>query len=371
MPKLFALLALSAPAAWLYGGGVAPAAAGIPGAIPTVRFTYADSYRGWPVAPGHRPHPIRGGFLDARHPGAVFHWGVDVNVRDDRPEPGAPSGRTHRVYAIEGGVVSAIRTGSGEPCTQRFLEVGHFSYWHVDPTVRRGRYVRPGQFIGWTCEGAWHVHLGEWAIVAGRRVWVNPLHAGGKLSPYVDTAAPEIHEISFYTPSRAPRRGRKLDPSALRGVVDVRAWIGDPQSFRGWMTGALAPLATEHHPYEVSVRLVGGEPARSSRWTVFRSDVWFGAASPAAGTPIPFHRHFAPATTMNLKIPPCLRRIENAVDASKVDCKGRQRFRLFQGSAAPYWDTRTVPNGSYRIEVTARDVSGNAANAVASATVQN
>ena len=70
---------------------------------------YADGYRGWPVAPRTKQHPVRGSFLDPRSGivtgGDGYHPGVDVAVRDDRPEAGAPPGRTHRVFALEGGRV--------------------------------------------------------------------------------------------------------------------------------------------------------------------------------------------------------------------------------------------------------------------------
>jgi hypothetical protein len=368
MQKLI-LPALAAAAIAVFEGAT-PSAAGVPGAFPPVRFTYADAYRGWPVAPVHRQHPIRGSFLEPRHPGDQFHWGVDINVRDDRPERGAPPGRTHRVYAIESGVVSAM-VDAGMPCLQRYVEAGHFSYWHVDATVRRGQYVRAGQPIGWTCAGAWHVHLGEWAVIGGRRTWINPLHRGGKLGPYTDTAPPEVREISFYTPASPPDRGHRLDPQALRGVVDVRARVGDPQSFAGWMTGELAPLLGEHHPYELRVRLRRVGTNRVWRWTVFRADVWLGSQNAAARTPVPFRHHFAPGSFQNVKIPHCLNRLERAADKSKVDCKGTTRFRLFARSTTPYWDTRTLPNGRYRIEVRARDVSGNEGSGVTFATVSN
>ncbi len=76
--------------------------------MPSFPQRYNDDFRGWPVSPQHRQHPVRGTFLDPRPDpelGAIYHTGVDVAVRDDRPEAGAPAGRTHRVFAIEGGVV--------------------------------------------------------------------------------------------------------------------------------------------------------------------------------------------------------------------------------------------------------------------------
>ena len=66
--------------------------------MPPFPQRYNDDFRGWPVSPQHQQHPVRGTFLDPRPDptfGAIYHTGVDVAVRDDRPEQGAPAaGRT-------------------------------------------------------------------------------------------------------------------------------------------------------------------------------------------------------------------------------------------------------------------------------------
>ena len=151
----------------------------IPGKL-DVAQVYNDSWRGWPVKPLHRQHPIRGSFLDPRPDpelGAIYHDGIDVAVRDDRPEQDAPAGRTHRVFAIEGGPVF-LATPRG---ARGFARVGHFGYGHIDPIVQTGETVAPGQHIGWTCKGDWHVHLSEFVFTSGRPLVVNPLRPGGKL----------------------------------------------------------------------------------------------------------------------------------------------------------------------------------------------
>src|SRR5207247_5142668 len=68
-----------------------------------------------------------------------------------------PAGRTHRVYAIEGGQVMAA-TPRGE---RGLVDVGHFRYEHVDALVRVGQRLEPGQPVRRTWQGTWHVHLGE------------------------------------------------------------------------------------------------------------------------------------------------------------------------------------------------------------------
>ena len=179
----------------------------IPGRLEAFQ-SYNDSYSGWPVTPVKRQHPIRGSFLDPRpdrRRGAIYHEGVDIAVRDDRPELGAPRGRTHRVFAIEGGRVREA-TPRG---IRGFARIGHFGYGHIEAAVEPGEMVQPAQFIGWTWQGSWHVHLSEFVFTNdGRRLIVNPLRRGGKLRPYVDRAKPVVHEIRFYAPA-SPRWGRR------------------------------------------------------------------------------------------------------------------------------------------------------------------
>jgi hypothetical protein len=336
----------------------------VPGQL-ELQQTYNDAWRGWPVQPLHRPHPIRGAFLDPRPDptlGAVYHDGIDIAVRDDRPERGAPRGRTHRVYAIEGGRVLAA-TPRG---VRGLVDLGHFRYEHIEALVERGDVVAPAQPIGWTWFDSWHVHLGEFVFTGdGGRIVVNPLRPGGKVHPYVDTAAPDIQEIRFYTPAtprwarrpgnvaRLPQAGRRLDKRRLSGRVDVRVRVSDPQSFIGWFR-ELPWLAAPHHPYRLAVavtQLATGRVVRER--DVFRSERMLDVR---AG------QHFAPGTEQNLPANACMRLHRT------VRCDGIYWFRLFP---APYWDTTRLPNGRYRLRIRAWDAAGNAAAAVTDVTIRN
>jgi hypothetical protein len=331
-----------------------------------VQQVYNDTWRGWPVRPHRRQHPIRGSFLDPRpdpERGATYHDGIDVAVRDDRPEPGAPPGRTHRVYAIEGGPVF-FATPSG---VRGSVRAGHFGYGHIDAVVRTGETVTPGQHIGWTCKDDWHVHLSEFVFTANSgRLSVNPLRQGGKLHPFVDTAPPAIREIRFYTPAmpdwgrraatsvaRLPPAGERLNRHALAGRVDVRVRVGDPQSFIGWFR-ELPWLAAPHHPFRIDVRIrevATGRVAR--RREVFRAEQVLGLS---AG------RHYAPGTDQNLVAKGCMR------FHGSVRCDGVYWFRLFP---LRYWDTTGLADGRYRLEVSVWDVAGNRANAAVEVTIAN
>jgi hypothetical protein len=319
----------------------------------TVPQTYNDEFRGWPVRPQHRQHPIRGSFLDPRpdpERGAIYHDGVDIAVRDDRPERGAPPGRTHRVFAIEGGPVF-FATPRG---TRGSVHVGHFRYGHVDAVVQVGEIVAPGQHIAWTCRGDWHVHLGEMISIAdGGRIFVNPLRRDGKLHPFVDRAPPEIREIRFFRPAtpdwarrpntsvaRLPPAGDRLDRDRLTGLVDVRVRVSDPQTFIGWFE-ELPWLAAPHHPFRLAVRILDANERVVRRREVFRSEQVLGMS---AG------RHYAPGTEQNLPASGC------HLFHRRLRCDGIYWFRLL---GRPYWDTTRLPNGGYRIRVRVWDAAGN------------
>lgn len=329
----------------------------MPGSLDVVQ-TYNDDWRGWPVLPLHRQHPIRGSFLDPRpdpRRGAIYHDGVDIAVRDDIPGRGAPRGRTHRVHAIEGGRVHAA-TPRG---VRGLVDAGHFRYEHVDAVVSAGQTVEPGQLIGWTTHGSWHVHLGEFVFLPdGGRVVVNPLRRGGKLHPYVDREPPDIAEIRYYRPATPrwarrpgttvallPQAGARLDKRRLSGRVDVRVRVSDPQSFIGWFTD-VPWLAAPHHPFRLAVTVVQVATGRVVLdRDVFRAERYLEQ---------PAGRHFAPGTQQNLPANQCV------AQHRRMRCDGVYWFRLFP---APYWDTPRLPNGRYRLRVRAWDTAGNVARA--------
>jgi hypothetical protein len=370
---LVALVALIAPAT-IVGAATAP----VPGGL-THAYVYADGWRGWPVAPVDEQHPIRGSLDDPRPSG--YHIGLDIVVRDDLPAAGAPPNRTNRVFAVEGGTVEVAANVASVGCVNRIVRIGHFAYWHADPvgTVTPGQVVEAGDPIGWTCKGMWHVHLSEWVEVDGVRTWVDPLHPGGKLAPFVDTAKPAIRSIRFFAPVAttweldgavlvAPPAGARLDPASLRGLVDVRAEIDDPQSFRGWLTGAFARLRSTHHPYRVriSLRRVGARGPLLDR-DVFRADRVLGKGEEVTVIPpsVPFAAHFAPGSRQGLGANRC-------VQQAPATCAGRMVLRLFAGPGSRrFWNTRTVPNGRYRLTVTAWDRRGNRSARTAMLTVAN
>ncbi len=246
------------------------------------------------------------------------------------------------------------------------VRIGHFGYGHIDPVVLIGEVVAPGQHIGWTWAGGWHVHLSEFVFTTGAPIVVNPLRPGGKLHPYVDRAAPEIREIRFHVPAtpnwarrpntsvaRLPHAGKRLDRNRLLGRVDVRVRVSDPQTFSDWFQ-ELPWLAAPHHPFRLAVTIRHVETRRAvRRREVFRAEQMLG---------LPAGRHFGPGTEQNLPANGCM-----ALHRS-VRCDGIYWFRLFP---LRYWDTTRLPDGRYRVVVRAWDVAGNLGTAEAGVTIAN
>jgi hypothetical protein len=225
--------------------------------------------------------------------------------------------------------------------------------------------VEAGQPIGWSCRGEWHVHLAEWTRVSGHRIWVDPLHRGGKLAPYTDTAPPVVRRLRFYSAEEPPPRSLSavaaddstlLSTTRLHGLVELRAQIGDPQSYWGFI--ARHPRwRTLFHPYRVAVSI------RSQRTDqVVLSRVSFESDQLPR---TPYLVHYAAGTVESLAIPQC-----RAAPPS-TSCAGSYWFRPFSRFRRELWDTRTLPNGAYAVTVTAWDVAGNMGSSSARVVVGN
>jgi hypothetical protein len=179
----------------------------IPGKL-EIAQVYNDSWRGWPVRPHDRQHPIRGSFLDPRpDPELGARTTTASTSRSGTTSPNVEHRREGRIASMRW---KAARSFS----RHRVVRVATHELVTLDmatstPWFRRARRSCQGQHIGWTCKGDWHVHLSEFVFASGTPLRVNPLRPGGKLRPYVDTASPEIREIRFYAPAEA-----ELEPSA-------------------------------------------------------------------------------------------------------------------------------------------------------------
>lgn len=348
-----------------------PVFAGVPGALPSdFAYRYNALSQGWPVAPRSVQHPIRGSFIDPRGTDdnglSGYHFGIDVNVDDAHPDAGAPPGLSHRVYALDAGVASEPTTVQSRRCVNRRVDAGHFSYWHVSPIVPAGQKVRAGQQIGWTCDGVWHVHVSEWQLYRGARVWVDPLHARGAFRPYVDTAPPVVSRIRFFAPPARrwqptkslaePDSAIPLPAGGLHGRVELRVLADDPQSFLGFLARNPAWPAV-WTPHTLAVEIRDQHTGRILlRRTSFEADQM---------PQTPYLVHYAPGTVEDDNMQECVG------PPQLPKCDGVTWLRPLSRFRQEFWDTRRVANGSYLVTVSAGDLLGNVGSATALVTVKN
>jgi len=259
---------------------------------------------GWPVKPFHTMHALRGGFDDPRyHLGAegalsAFHFGVDIAVRDGTP-----------VYSVSSGW--ALRHAS-DVTVHRSPAARAFGYWHIRPVVRNGQRIRIHQLLGYVRKGWGHVHFSE--SVGG--IYVNPLRARA-LTPFRDKQAPVISAVRFLAPD-----GSAVDTTRLHGTVDLQAEAYDvpPVAPPGsWSVARLTPAFIWWKLWR------DGTPV-----TDWNLSVDFGYAL-MPGTL--YWSVYAPGTYQN-----------------KAHRPGRYIFWLSRG-----FDTTTLADGGYRVDVMAED----------------
>ena len=284
---------------------------------------------GWPVKPFDREHPVRANFGDPRTsfdgPATTatlnegtgifqFHFGVDISVPDFTP-----------VYPVRSGVASLL---SGRTVA---VDSGNglvFEYWHIVPCVKPGQHVVAFKTIlGRVMKGYEHVHFTE----RDHGTALNPL-APGHLTPYSDTTTPTVQSISFRTSATGP----ELLPEYVHGRVVVIAQASDTPPIAGAgdlgrppRCAGIADLAGRARE-----RRQGRPPRQSAfdvRRTLPRSAFW---------------KLYARGTRQNAS-----------------DFGGQRAWRepgvYLYKLDSPTFDTTRLPNGIYRLVVTATDIRGN------------
>jgi hypothetical protein len=284
---------------------------------------HAASY-GWPLKPFHRQHAVRGFFGDPRILGndeadGTFHFGIDIS---------APNGTA--VYATLDGVASIHPLHRDTVIVSGAGGVSH-EYWHVVPAITPGEHVTAYRTIVGRVEAPWgHVHFSERL----GSVYVNPLRPGA-LQPYRDRTRPAVTHITFEHDGTAAG-------DRVSGSVDLVAQAEDATPLpppKPWNDVPVTPALVEW-------RVVAPRATASA-------GAWHVAADFRGALPsVAFTSVYARWTRQNH--PDQRRRF------------GRYRFVLARG-----FDTRALPNGTYRLVVRVADTRGNTSSASRTFTVAN
>lgn len=275
----------------------------------------AASAYGWPIKPFYQQHLVRGYFDDPRLSGDEegFHFGVDISAPDGTP-----------VYAIEPGKVRV----RGQTVSVFPRPGGHqLSYWHIVPSVVKGQRVRRHQLLGHVVVGAGHVHLAEYKD----GTYVNPLRLGG-LAPYIDDTVPQIPKLTFYSV------GLPVPPETVSGFVDITVDAFDTPP---------VPLPLPWNQVIYTPSLI--------RWRIVQGQITLRRWE----TPVDFRQFLLPLNLYSFVYAP-------TTFQNKAGRRGNYEFYL-----AHQFDTRSLPNGSYVLQVEALDEQENAGQASFAFTVRN
>ncbi len=142
-----------------------------------------------------------------------------------------------------------------------------------------------------------------------------------------------------------PDTSTVLPADRLRGLVELRAKIADPQSYLGFLATNPA-WPTSFTPFRVAVQIRNSGTGRVVlNRTSFRADQM---------PQTPYVVHYAPGTIEDDNMQECVG------PPAKAHCAGTYWFRPFSRFREEFWNTRAVPNGAYDVTVRAYDIQGNA-----------
>jgi hypothetical protein len=281
---------------------------------------------GWPIRPFDVQHPIRANFGDPRtisaerlglddrgDPGDYsFHNGVDISAK-----PGTP------VFPVVSGV-AALRHAN-EVIVHVPGGLRNFQYWHITPRVHDGeRVIAYRTVLGTVQAPAKHVHLTE---IDGDHV-TNPAR---HLRPYDDRTAPVVDSVTILD-----SRNRAEEPQAIGGAVSISAGAADTPP---------VPVPGAWHGFPVTPAIV--------QWTL--SDASGRQVIPLR-TVADFHRFQPPQRDFwNVYAAGTYQNFPDFDHHFYWRQPGRYLFKL---TRRPLITTR-LPNGVYRLRVSASDICGN------------
>jgi murein DD-endopeptidase MepM/ murein hydrolase activator NlpD len=279
------------------------------------------------------------------------HIGVDVEAPKDQ----AP------VYAMQAGTVRHITPDHFDVHAAHGRAGTYLQYWHVKLAagIKAGTVVRRRQQLGTVKAGMKHVHISEYIPGCGL---VDPARPKGLLADPYNTEWPSIGSLSAFAAgsrafvplslSQAPADltdpSHPVDLDALSGTVDLRASVTDMPKVRMQHDPQL-PLA----PAAIRAYLT---PAGNTRRHLTMRLVFDGSKLLPDGAGL--WRYWAFGTYRQ--------------NGCYFTADGTCGMQMVWHVGGPHgFDTRAVPNGSYRYCVEALTIAGVDARRCTPVTIKN
>ena len=295
----------------------------------------------WPVPPFAVSRNINGTFCEYRNTLSAnhFHNGADIGEPDNNPVYSGLDGVVHSLSTTDGSNnYVRIRTNTGG-----FWK--HISYVHIqpNPALSPGSPVQAGvTILGTIYPGMGHVHLTERELVTGQSetgVEINALRNGGGLTPYVDTYTPVIDRSTIQY--RQQGLGTLIPGTTLFGKVDISIRVNERNG-----PGSPGGTQTNNGTFMIGYRLWSGDsttvmfepPDGGLRYRFDRKPLDSDVDIAFLGVPYS-------STSAHYYY------VTNGSGASAVNS-----FRQVVDS---WFDTESLPEGPYVLEIFAEDTRGN------------
>ncbi len=282
------------------------------GALFVISEAIAQNNYPWPVTPFNQNHVITGTFCEYRSttvPGH-FHNGTDIPKADGSP-----------VYPVRDGTVTSLSSVGSDA----YVRIQDKAYVHImpNPSLSIGDSVFASQTVlGTILSGQGHVHLTN-GYVGGE---VNSMLSSNSLTPLVDTWAPDIDYVRFYQNNTQ----NQFSGNELSGLVDIIVKVSEKNGPPGSSSSVL-----NNGTYKIGYRILSEDSS-----TVMYEP-------PNGGLRFQFN-----SKPNNVYV--------NTVYFQALSSTSSHVYQVTNNIASDnYWDTRTLPEGNYVVQIFTEDTKGN------------
>lgn len=307
--------------------------AGLPLLVTSVCFSQTDTTRhGWPLAPFFSSHPITGVFAEFRNTGSAdhFHNGVDIPSPDGSP-----------AYSVYSGIITAIGTvpsqGNNAYVRVQYNVSGLVksdAYVHIapNPLLIVGDSVRAYQTVlGNILPGLGHVHFTHGGPSGA--TYMNGIRPVGGLTPYIDNYPPQIRFVRLFVDGT----NTEFPANRVSGNVDIRVHVAETSASR---PEELNSSTTNNGAYIIGYKILSADRSTEvyvppSNGVRFRFDR------------MPLDTYVANVFATGSDLSTHIYTITNGGGADDVNAT-----RVVNNN---FWNTSTLPVGSYTVMVFTQD----------------